>query len=116
MVCYENMSNTSKTKVCSSDTRTSDKKVTHLYPRNVKILVILIHLQHLISLDAGWNQHELPLPSSTYDWNFNRFMDEYNKLYATLNHLDEVKLFCGDMSIQRGEDASKHEVLVQVRI
>ena len=43
-------------------------------------------------------------------------MDEYNKLYATLNYLDEVKLYRGDMSIRSGEEASKYEVLVQVCI
>ena len=41
-------------------------------------------------------------------------MDEYNKLYATLNQLDGVELFRVDMSNQDGEEASKYNVLIQV--
>ena len=43
-------------------------------------------------------------------------MDEYNKLYATLNQLDEGELLRGEVIKPDGEEASKYEVLIQVCI
>ena len=41
-------------------------------------------------------------------------MDEYNKLYATLNQLDEVKLLSGVGTKQDEEESSNYKLLIQV--
>ena len=43
-------------------------------------------------------------------------MEEYNKLYATLNQLDEVELCRGEVIKQDDEEGSKYKALIQVCI
>ena len=38
--------------------------------------------------DLEWDYEDLP---SSLDWTFNAFLDEYNKLYAFLNKMQQLK-------------------------
>ena len=41
-----------------------------------------------IGNDLEWDYEDLP---STLDWTFNAFLDEYNRLYAFLNQMQQIK-------------------------
>ncbi len=68
-----------------------------------------------MSSDLEWDYDDLPAgpPSSnSYSWNFNCFMEEYNRLYGFLNKMHESS----SPSVSVSSALDRHEKRYQVGI